>query len=126
MSDDIINGSIRVVSSAEIGENPNFDRSALKGYKCESALRRIIRQNEVEVKTYLLSKYGISPIIKIKIENPDKTGPGYEDFDVIELIGLKIIDFSSKNCMKLKEIYDNKGLQSLIHAIHFMSPIQKV
>jgi hypothetical protein len=127
--DDLYSGSLKPASNAEVGDNAKYDRKALKGYACESKLKRVMSDNVFDIKEYLFKKFKIPDVIRIRTEAQDEGKPStytYEDFDVIEIIKMKLTDFNSKTCIKLWNLYEEKGLISLINAIQYLSPIQKI
>lgn len=125
---DLLSGSLRSPTNAEVGDNRNYDRKALKGYVSESKLKRIVKINANDIKVYLASKFNIPGKLVVKLEGiKDADGKSvYEEFDIIDMITMRLSDFNSKRCIKLLEIYEDKGLHSLINAIQYLSPIQKI
>jgi hypothetical protein len=121
-------GSLKPAGNAAIGDNVGFDRNSLKAYTCESRLKRVMSINRKEILEYVLGKFNIMNPIKIRIEDSkEKTGKvAYEDFDVIEVIKSKLTSMKSKDCIKLWDIYEDKGLLPTINAIQYLSPIQKI
>jgi hypothetical protein len=126
--DEITSGTLKTPSNAEVGENRDYDKSALKGYNCESKLKRIVREHEKEIKEYLLERFKIPEKILIRSDEPkeSKGKSTYDEFDVVDIITYKLRDFNSKKCIQLWDIYDVKGLKPLINAIQYLSPIQKI
>lgn len=126
--DDIVSGSLKVASKAEVGDNSGFDRSSLKAYVCESKLKRIIKENRNDVLEYVQSKFNISNPIKIRLDKSEEliSDRTHEEYDVIDSITAKITSMNTKNSLKLWEIYEEKGLNSLLNAIQYLSPIQKI
>lgn len=127
MIDEIVSKTFKLPSNANIGDGGKYDKSSLKAYVYESKLKRVIVTSTDEVKEYLKSKFNISDKIRVKSEVKDEDGNSqYEEFDVIDNIKSKLIGMDSKTCLKLWEIYEEKGLHSLINAIQFLSPIQRI
>lgn len=121
--DDIVKGSLKVASNAEVGDNKGYDKSSLKAYVCESKLKRVVVLNREVVLEYLRSKFGIINPIRIRL---DKSEEGHENYDVIDSIKAKLTSMNSKNSLKLWDIYEEKGLIPLLNAIQYLSPIQKI
>jgi hypothetical protein len=126
--DDLFIGSLKAASNAQVGENAGFDKSSLKAYVCESKLKRVIAMNHVEVLGYLEERFKISNPIRIRMDAPkdDVNKFTYEEFDVIETVKSKLTSLNSKKCLQLWNIYEEKGLKSLLNALQFLSPIQKI
>lgn len=127
MSDDI--KSIMRVSNAQVGDNSLYNRNSLHAYKLESLLKRAITKNSKEILEYVKHRWNIPETIKIRMEGvrDEKSNKLlHEEFETIELIKLKIVDFDVKTCMKMYDIYENKGIKALISAIQYTSPIQKL
>jgi hypothetical protein len=112
--------SLKSPSNAEVGEHKDFDKRAVKGYVSESKVKRIVNQNKEEILKHLKDRFNIPSSMKVKTDGV------YEDFDTIEVMKSKVTDFNSKKCIKLLEIYETKGLISLVNAIQYLSPIQKI
>lgn len=119
---EVITGTLRTVSQAEIGDNPKYDRGTLSAYVIESKLRRIFSQNRKQIEDHLLIKFKIPATIKAKIEDKQE----YEEFEIIEILRNKMSDFQPKVCRKLWSIYEEKGLIPVINAIQYLSPLQKI
>lgn len=120
--DELNNRSIRPVSSAEVGDISKYDKSSLSGYKAESELKRIFTINSVLVEQYLVSKFKIPTTIKVRIEGSSD----YDEFTIQEMLRSRVTDFDAKTCIKLYNIYHEKGLESLLNAIQYLSPLQKI
>lgn len=122
MLEDILSPGFKIISLSEVGDNSTSDRNVLKGYKAESQLKRVIDTNRAKINMYLQSMYHIPPVLKSKSELKND----YEDFQTIDLIKSKLVGFNSKTCIKLHDLYVEKGLLNLIDKIHSISPIDKI
>lgn len=116
-----------------IGENMNYDRSALSGYKAEGQIKRLLSQNNDKVTDYLSEVHKIPDTIKVKKDETDsermkrlkyELPEPYEHFTSIELLKDNVVSLNSRACIKAVRIYEKEGLMTMVDYLIKAAPIQ--
>lgn len=114
--------SIKKVSSSEIGEHLHYDRNSLIGYISECFLKRVVKKHESEIVDYVNKKYNLNGYLKMKVELTNTI----EKIEIVDNICQILTSLNSKECIKLKDIYESKGLYPMLRALSYYKPIHKV
>lgn len=114
-----------------IGECEPNDK--LRGFKAESFLKRVLRENDAPITTYLMQKYNIAPF-KYQLPNTlqekyrrflaDKDARQHildkyaEKLSVVDMLCFRLVDLDAKGCIKLLEDFkQNQNVTSLVDNI---------
>jgi len=126
---------IKPIGSNEVGEQPGYDRSSLKGYKAEQQIKRIISSHSQEVIDVLIEAHNIPETIRISaLSTKERTkmnrtlrsteNERYEYFTSIELLKDSVTSLPAKDCIRIIEEWEqNSSIPVLVKAIVDICPI---
>lgn len=119
------NDLMAIDNSYIIGDGEGFDKQALKAYKYEKELKKVIKEKESYIEAYIHGRYDIPLNIKVKVTEP-KEAPQYEEFSICELINSKLTSLNSSLTKSIYDIYIEKGIIEAVVNLHNISNLEIV